>query len=334
MKLTLCSKCFAEIEPNALYCPECGAAQTDEPTTEGSDLVVYPDIARANLLRMKGDTTAAEKICINILRRYPNNATAHVLLGDIYSDKGDLRQALQWYEMATDLSPENPSLVAKIERAKNSLKEQEAKVATSDLSIKENHRTTSWFYGIVVVVIVALIASAYYLGVMRTKRNSEEAFAAYTRPIEVTTPSTKEPPQKEQTPPTQPTQPTTPPAMTAQENNLLTTLAAGLKDSRYRVAHIQLDWKETNVYITLSASQADEQSDQITLVIAAKLAMNAAPAITGANVRIIDETTKETRATGWITKNALQKATSTEGTSPWAQEVLSESQNPTTQPSE
>ncbi|HWP30424.1 MAG TPA: tetratricopeptide repeat protein [Fimbriimonadales bacterium] len=333
MKLTLCSKCFSEIEPQALYCPECGAAQTDEPATEGSDLVVYPEIARANLLRMKGDSIGAEKVCINILRRYPNNATAHVLLGDVYFDKGDLNQALQWYEMAKDLSPENPSLDLKIERVKKSLKEQESKVAISDLKVKENARATFWFYGIAVVAIIGLSGLAYYLGVERTKKSSEEAFATYTRPIEIPTPSTNNPAPKEQTPPPQPITPTNAIGMTARESNLLSTISAGLKDSRYRIAHVQLDWKEANAYITLAGAQADQQSDQITLVTTAKLAMDAASEITGANVRIIDETTKENRATGWVTRSALQAATSAEGTSQWAQEVLSASTQTTSQPS-
>lgn len=333
MKLTLCSKCFSEIEPHALYCPECGAAQTDEPAPEGSDLVVYPEIARANLLRIKGDSAGAEKVCIHILRRYPNNATAHVLLGDVYFDKGDLNRALQWYEMAKELSPENPSLDMKVERVKKSLKEQESKVAISDLKVKENARATYWFYGIAVAAIIGLSGLAYYLGVERTKRNSEEAFATYTRPIEVTTPSTNNPPPKEQSSPTQPATPSTPLAMTTRESNLLSSITANWKDSRFRITHVQLDWREANAYITLAGGPSDPQSDQIMLVTAAKLAMDATPEITAANVRIIDETTKENRATGWVTRIALQAATSAEGTSQWAQEILSASMQTTSQPS-
>ena len=108
-KMTVCPKCFAEIPDTSVFCLECGARiredTTDSLYAEGSDREVYPEIARANLLRMKGEYEQAIEICLSILRRFPSNETAHALLGDIYADQGKLDDAEQHVAQARQLAP-------------------------------------------------------------------------------------------------------------------------------------------------------------------------------------------------------------------------------------
>lgn len=118
--LRLCDKCFAIVPPSQDFCPECGATYVKSSFSEGSDAAIYPELARANLLRMRGDYKQAEEVCLKVLRRYPNNASANTLLGDICAERGELDQAASWYELALDLIPDSKAdqekLQAVIER--------------------------------------------------------------------------------------------------------------------------------------------------------------------------------------------------------------------------
>ena len=135
--LLLCQKCFAMIPAGAEYCPECGAPIVDD-LAEGSDTAVYPELARANLLRMRGEYKVAEDICLAILRRHPNSATANTLLGDICADRGDLKQAADWYDMALDITPDSESDRRKLEAMRRRIKEHEAAEAAKHLGLPES----------------------------------------------------------------------------------------------------------------------------------------------------------------------------------------------------
>gem|GEM_PF-4072257 len=81
----ICDFCFAMNPQGAHICEECGAPLVEgKEAGDESDQLVYRDLARANLQRMRGDFAAARETCLSILRRYPNNATTQGLLGDIY----------------------------------------------------------------------------------------------------------------------------------------------------------------------------------------------------------------------------------------------------------
>jgi len=131
---------------------------------EGSDTVVYPELARANLLRMRGDYKAAEDQCLSILRRFPNNATANVLLGDICTEKGDLEQAMQWYEMALDLTPESQAAQHKLEQVRQRFKDKETVQTVEQLGLPTT-KSRAGLYAISLIVAIFIIAViAYALG--------------------------------------------------------------------------------------------------------------------------------------------------------------------------
>jgi hypothetical protein len=131
---------------------------------EGSDAAVYPELARANLLRMRGDYKTAENQCLTILRRFPNNTTANVLLGDICAEKGDLDQAMQWYEMALDLAPENQAAQYKLEAVRQRFKEKETVQTVEQLGLPTT-RSRAGVYAVALIASIFVIAVvAYFLG--------------------------------------------------------------------------------------------------------------------------------------------------------------------------
>jgi Tfp pilus assembly protein PilF len=101
------------VKPGAGFCPECGAPIGTAPA-EGSDAAIYPELARVNLLRLRGDYKAAQDHCRAVLRKFPNNVTANQLLGDLCQETGDLSQAKEWYELALDIAPNHAHIQQKL----------------------------------------------------------------------------------------------------------------------------------------------------------------------------------------------------------------------------
>jgi hypothetical protein len=118
LRTMICPKCFAEIPDVSAFCLECGARIKEDALdplyAEGSDREVYPELARANLLRMQGNYEEAIDVCRRILGRFPSNETVHALLGDIYADQGKFEDAIQWYELLVELAPSNAHYMAKL----------------------------------------------------------------------------------------------------------------------------------------------------------------------------------------------------------------------------
>lgn len=183
----VCPKCFANLPDSSVYCMECGARLPQEGVSrdtlylEGSDPEVYPEIARANLLRMQGKWEEAVDTCIAILRRFPNNETAHALLGDIYADQGNLEEALRWYELAADLNPSNPLYRNKIERLTALQRVHESpppKKVANDLEPTgwaPSQRGWGWF--LMGLLGLALLASAFLAGWRISQREAESQAA-------------------------------------------------------------------------------------------------------------------------------------------------------------
>lgn len=158
----VCPKCFEVNDGAATYCIECGAPLSDDPASDGSDREVYREITQANLLRIRGDYKGAIDVCLGILKRFPNNGTAHTLLGDIYAEKGELEQASQWFEMALDLRPESENDRRKFESVQKRMAEQEAANTAKQLGIPESKPKTQQ-YVVVMVVLVAIVGIGAFL---------------------------------------------------------------------------------------------------------------------------------------------------------------------------
>ncbi|MBI5708316.1 MAG: tetratricopeptide repeat protein [Armatimonadetes bacterium] len=160
----VCPRCFADLASGAEYCPECGAPIADTGSTNASDALIYPELARVNLLRMRGDYPNAEQICLSILRRYPNNATANGLLGDINLERGELQSAIEWYELALDLTPEDEGVRQKLAQAQTRLTDQEALSTAKHLGLPTSRPKIGLYVATVLLAIVLISASAYVIG--------------------------------------------------------------------------------------------------------------------------------------------------------------------------
>ncbi len=111
----VCQYCGQPLEEKAVACPVClhPLSQNDMQQTSGND--IYLMLMRANVLRLRRQYQLAEAQCSEIIRRDPNNAAAHSVLGDIARDQGKRRDAIEWYKMALDLNPGNVSDRKKLE---------------------------------------------------------------------------------------------------------------------------------------------------------------------------------------------------------------------------
>jgi hypothetical protein len=64
-------------------------------------------LSEAHVLRMQGQVDEAIALCTRVLRMDPANAAAPSLLGDIYREQENYREALGWYKLAVQLNPHN-----------------------------------------------------------------------------------------------------------------------------------------------------------------------------------------------------------------------------------
>ncbi|MBS1723631.1 MAG: tetratricopeptide repeat protein [Armatimonadetes bacterium] len=177
----VCPKCFENNDDAAEFCKDCGA-----PLKEGADASeqdIYTELARANLFRVRGDYKGAHDVCLRILRKYPNNPTAHTLLGDICTDQGDLRQAATWYEMALDLVPDSPAEKQKLNAVQERLRVAEAAEAAKQIGIATTQPKPWPYIALVGVLLLCVGIGAFALGRGPLERKAESTIQT---PVNVT----------------------------------------------------------------------------------------------------------------------------------------------------
>lgn len=158
-----CEKCFNTLPPGAATCPECGAPVGDAPRSD-TEAEVYPELARANLARMRGDYKQAEDVLLSVLKRFPNNPSANEMLGDLAAEREEFAHAAEWYEMALEIVPTSASITRKLNEARASIEKKEAKDTTAQLGLPDPGSRMPLIIGVAVILIVAVAAGAYYLG--------------------------------------------------------------------------------------------------------------------------------------------------------------------------
>jgi tetratricopeptide (TPR) repeat protein len=162
-KSSFCEKCFATVPEGSPYCPECGASM-DATQPAASDAEIYPALARANLLRMRGEYKQAEDVCLGILRRLPNNASAHTLLGDICAERGDLEEAVQWYDLALELMPDSQADREKLASVRRRIADREAAASAEKIGIPKARSTSVWVLGVALLLLAIIGIGAFILG--------------------------------------------------------------------------------------------------------------------------------------------------------------------------
>jgi tetratricopeptide (TPR) repeat protein len=144
--------------------PAAGCGESDCPysTSDALEDSAEPELARANLLRMRGQFDDARAVCMGILKRLPGDVTAHVLLGDIFAEQGQLDEARQWYELGLDLRPESLALAAKRDEIKKRLEDRQAAKTIQQLGLSPTKsRATSVLVGTSLFVAVVGIAGFF-----------------------------------------------------------------------------------------------------------------------------------------------------------------------------
>lgn len=158
--MRICDKCMAEVGPDRKHCPECGAPLDDSfEAVEHADREVYPVLARANLLRMRGEVQQAEKACLEILRRYPNHATANALMGEILLDQGKEEDARQWFLSTLEIDPSNTQARARLEHLA-----RRTTPAASNAPPETGGRVGPWMWGLFLLVAATVAAAGFIAG--------------------------------------------------------------------------------------------------------------------------------------------------------------------------
>ncbi len=118
------------------------------------------DLARINVLRLRGDFDGAKELCRALLFHKPESEQAHALMGDLSLESGEYREAADWYEMAASHAPDSANLKRKADLARRRVEETEALDTARRMGIPATRGKMHLFAGAMLglVVIVSLIA--------------------------------------------------------------------------------------------------------------------------------------------------------------------------------
>lgn len=179
--MQVCPKCFAKNDADAMHCMECGTSFLPD---SDADSEIYLELSQANLHRTRGEHAEAIEACLSILRRFPSNFSAHILLGELHTEMGDFDQAIQWFEMAKDLHPNDKTVDAKIEELRQREREAEQLLTgePAPSAIKANHLPA---YIAAVVALVIVVGAIAYISGRATERSSTIQAEVVDEPITI-----------------------------------------------------------------------------------------------------------------------------------------------------
>ena len=153
---------MARVSDLASVCPECGAPLNTDSGVVITESAVHGELAQANLLRLRGELDDAERRCLSILKRYPNEPGAHSQLGDIVADRGDWARAAQWYELALDLNPKSARDREKLTEALRRVEESETSETIQQIGLPPtNPSKVPWILAAVAAFVLIVLAAAF-----------------------------------------------------------------------------------------------------------------------------------------------------------------------------
>lgn len=200
-----CQKCHASVPTHAKVCPECGApanalanATSFQPDTDDT---VHTLLLNAHLMKIRGDSDAAVGECIKALRINPDSVEAHTLLGDIYQDQGNIEEAVHWYKLALDLSPDsrsNRDKLSQISTNKPSVSHKdEVDESESDSTSPKFKFNITTIQSVLIGILILIVITLAFRPIPRTSKDVDSS-ASSSRYSEapsstVTTPEGKTP---------------------------------------------------------------------------------------------------------------------------------------------
>jgi hypothetical protein len=122
---------------------------------------VHHELARANLFRVRGEFEGAEELCLAVLRRYPNSAPTHTLLGDIADDRDDLEQAERWYDLALDLDPDSAGDRRKLEDVRARRHASDAQTTVAQIGLPPRKDVPWLNIGLASLAVLCFVGAAY-----------------------------------------------------------------------------------------------------------------------------------------------------------------------------
>jgi tetratricopeptide (TPR) repeat protein len=221
---------------------------------EGSDAAIYPELARTNLLRMRGDYKAAIDHCRSILRKFPNNVSANQLLGDLTSENGDLQQAKEWYELALDIAPNNVQIQKKLSEVSRKLDQVETAGLVEKLGLPGERSKSGWIAVGVATAVVAVGAVAYVIGTNQPpKVASKPQYSSISAPTNTETQAVPPNETPAGTPPA-----AQPPATSSNEESALSQQIATQSQNGSRLIGVVLDPRTLQLTLTYRIEANDD----------------------------------------------------------------------------
>jgi hypothetical protein len=182
-----CAQCGAAITEGQVVCASCGVeAAPSASVLAGEEISRF--LAEANLLRIRKQADDAIGVCTRVLRLDPANATAHSLMGDIYRDGDNYREALGWYKLAVQLDSTNIADRKKLDEMidqvfrndRHAADEQEPSEETADngalsSSFRSLLEKISPVHVIIAFTVLAVVAFFILMGVPMHSRHRTSA---------------------------------------------------------------------------------------------------------------------------------------------------------------
>jgi len=126
---------------------------------------IDPELARVNVLRMRGDFEAAKDHCLAALRKSPENETANLLMGDICAAAGDSQQAEDWYRIALDIDPHSAKARKKLDGLIAAKAVEEIASAEKQIGVAIDRGPNQYLFPVLLgVFVLFVIALAYLIG--------------------------------------------------------------------------------------------------------------------------------------------------------------------------
>jgi hypothetical protein len=107
--------------------------------------ILQAELARVNLLRIRGDVSSSKTLCLSILKRFPESIDAHVMMGDLHAEQADLGPAAEWYSLALDLDRNAPGVAVKLSRIQAAL-DISGQAFRSRSNIANGKRMSPWLF--------------------------------------------------------------------------------------------------------------------------------------------------------------------------------------------